>query len=117
MHILNATLQDLKYFAFEAWPKLESFSVTEGKIERISYEINSNLTCFNASSNSITDINVNVFQRLSRLEIIDLSKNNLTTLPVLNNKNISLDMSGKRHFLTLNFNFMFFTIVFSLVFS
>ncbi|KAK6625200.1 hypothetical protein RUM43_005491 [Polyplax serrata] len=96
MHIRNATLEELKYFAFEAWPKLESFSITEGKIEKISFEIHSNLSCFNASSNAISDIDVNVFHKLHELRVLDLSNNNLTKLPSLRNDNISMDLSDNR---------------------
>lgn len=95
MHVKNATIQELKYFAFEAWPKLQSFSITEGKIDHISFDLNSNLSCFNASSNFILDVNEAAFRKMPNLAYLDLSKNNLTKLPNLRNENISLDMSGK----------------------
>lgn len=99
MHIRNATLHDLGRFEFTALPNLESFSITEGKVEKISFVIKSNLSCFNASSNFIFDIDVNVFLKLPNLRVLDLSKNNLTKLPTLKNENVSLDLSGTIIFL------------------
>lgn len=95
MHLRNATLQDLHSLKDDLFPRLESFSVNEGKIISLTNVSHTNLTCLNISSNEIAYVNEEAFkENLPNLKVLDLSKNNLTKLLKFKNKTLLLDISG-----------------------
>lgn len=74
---------------------MESFSVTEGKLERFANLFYSNLSCLNISYNSVFEIDLDLDRRLPNLSIVDFSRNNITKLPKkFKKENITLDFSG-----------------------
>lgn len=97
MHLRNATLQDLHFLTNDLWPRLETFSINEGRIEGLTSVPHENLTCLNISSNAILELNEEAFKvKLPNLKILDLSNNDLIKLPKFRNRSISLDISDNR---------------------
>ncbi|XP_047001273.1 protein halfway [Schistocerca americana] len=71
-------------------------SITGGKLKRISGELHNTTVCLNFSGNSISEIDDNTFASLNQVKILDLSRNNLSSLPksLMSIRNLTLDISG-----------------------
>lgn len=95
VHIRNATLDELD-FSQKYWKRLDSLVVTDGHINRIVKEFTkfSSPHCINISNNALQVIHPRAFKDLVRLQVLDLSHNNLSTMPNLNSipTNLSLDI-------------------------
>lgn len=94
VHIQNATLDELDVSA-KFLKRLDSLSVTDGQIRKIVNEFSkfSSPKCINISGNGIGMINARAFKDLTRLQVLDLSYNNLSTIPNLNSAtNLTLDI-------------------------
>lgn len=94
IHIRNATLDELD-ISHKFWKRLNSLSITDGNITRIVKEFPKFSTprCLNMSNNNISEIPQRAFTVLTRLQVLDLSHNNLTTIPNLNSQtNLQLDV-------------------------
>lgn len=95
VHIRNATLDELD-FSQKYWKRLDSLVVTDGHINRIVKEFTkfSSPHCINISNNALKLIQPRAFKDLVRLQVLDLSHNNLSTMPNLNSiqTNLSLDI-------------------------
>lgn len=82
VHIINASLVELD-LSKPHFKQLNSLAVTDGKIKRI-IGIFSKMSlpiCLNFSNNNILDINQRAMIHLNPLQTLDISYNNLTTLP------------------------------------
>lgn len=97
LHIRNATIDELD-IPHKYWKRLDSLVITDGHINRITKELPkfSSVQCINISNNHIVNINSRAFKDLVRLQVLDISKNNLSSMPTLNSipTNLSLDIRG-----------------------
>lgn len=97
LHIRNATLDELD-IPHKYWKRLDSLVITDGHINRITKELPkfSSVQCINISNNHLVNINLRAFKDLVRLQVLDISNNNLTSMPTLNSipTNLSLDIRG-----------------------
>lgn len=95
VHILNATLDELD-ISHKFWKRLNSLVVTDGHIERITKEFTkfSSPHCINVSNNNLNFIHQRAFKELTHLQMLDISYNNLSTMPNLNSipPNLTLDI-------------------------
>lgn len=95
IHIYNATLEELD-ISHKLWKRLDSFAITDGQVKRITKEFPkfSSPKCVNISNNNILSITPRAFKDLTRLQVLDISNNNLTTMPNLNSiqTNLTLDI-------------------------
>lgn len=84
LHIRNATLESLD-ISLGHLKNLHSLSITDGNIPHIvnRFSRSSKERCFNVSSNNVLNIDARPFIYLPHLEVLDMSNNNLTTLPSL----------------------------------
>lgn len=93
VHIRNATLEELD-ISQKFLKRLTSLTVTDGQINRVVNEFSKFSTpkCVNISNNNISVINARAFKEL-RLQMLDLSYNNLSMIPNLNSAtNLTLDI-------------------------
>lgn len=97
LHIRNATIDELD-IPHKYWKRLDSLAITDGQINRITKEMPkfSSVQCINISNNQIVNINLRAFKDLVRLQVLDISKNNLSSLPTLNSipTNLTVDIRG-----------------------
>lgn len=97
LHIRNATLDELD-IPHKYWKRLNSLVITDGHINRITKEMPkfSSVQCINISNNHLVNINLRAFKDLVRLQMLDISKNNLSSMPSINSipTNLSLDIRG-----------------------
>lgn len=97
LHIRNATIDDLD-IPHKYWKRLDSLIITDGHINRITKELPkfSSVQCINISNNHLVNINLRAFKDLVRLQVLDISNNNLSSMPTLNSipTNLSLDIRG-----------------------
>lgn len=95
IHIRNATLEELD-ISHKFWKRLDSFAITDGQVKRIVKEFPkfSSPKCVNVSGNSMLTITPRAFKDLTRLQVLDISNNNLSTMPNLNSiqTNLTLDI-------------------------
>lgn len=94
VHIQNATLDELD-ISQKFLKRLDSLTVTDGQIKKVINEFSkfSSPKCINISGNGIVMINARAFKDLTRLQVLDLSYNNLSTIPNLNSAtNLTLDI-------------------------
>lgn len=94
LHIRNATVEKLD-FSQNYWKQLESLAVTDGHINEIINDFAkfSQPQCINLSNNNISIIPPRVFKELTRLQVLDISRNNLTTIPNLNSIRTNLSLN------------------------
>lgn len=85
VHIRNATLDKLDASS-DKWTHLVSLSVTDSRVPRLVKLFGSEfrLTCLNLSNNGLNEVDPRVLSMLPKLSKLDLSHNNLTTLPEVN---------------------------------
>lgn len=97
VHIYNATVDELD-FSLKHWKRLDSLVVTDGHINRIVKEFTkfSSPQCINISNNNLLVIHPRAFRDLVQLQVLDISHNNLSTMPNLNSipTNLSLYIRG-----------------------
>lgn len=93
IHIRNATIDELD-ISLKLWKLLDSLAITDGQINRIVKEFPkfSQPKCLNLSNNHLHTIPARALKDLTRLQVLDLSHNNLSTVPNLNNLNLALDV-------------------------
>lgn len=94
VHIRNATLDELD-ISQKFLKRLSSLAVTDGQVRKVVNEFSkfSSPKCINISNNNIDVINARAFKDLTRLQVLDLSYNNLSTIPNLNSAtNLTLDI-------------------------
>lgn len=94
IHIRNATLDELD-ISHKFWKRLDSLAITDGQVKRIVKEFPKFSTpkCLNMSNNNLLVIPTRALKDLTRLQILDLSHNNLSTIPNLNSQtNLALDV-------------------------
>lgn len=85
IHIRNATVDELD-ISHRFWKRLNSLVITDGHIDRIAKEFTkfSSPHCINISNNNISFIHQRAFKELTHLQMLDISYNNLSTMPNLN---------------------------------
>lgn len=94
IHIRNATLEELD-ISHRFWRRLDSLAITDGQVKRIVREFPklSPPKCLNMSNNNIVMIPTRALKDLTRLQVLDLSHNNLSTMPNLpSHANLTLDI-------------------------
>lgn len=93
IHVRNATIDELD-ISLKLWKLLDSLAITDGQVNRIVREFPkfSQPKCLNMSNNNLHTIPTRALKDLTRLQILDLSHNNLSTVPNLNNLNLALDV-------------------------
>lgn len=93
IHVRNATIDELD-ISLKLWKLLDSLAITDGQINRIVREFPkfSQPKCLNLSNNNLHTIPTRALKDLTRLQTLDLSHNNLSTVPNLNNLNLALDV-------------------------
>lgn len=74
----------------------DTLSFTGGKLNHIKGNLSNTTECLNFSGNSISTIDDSVFASLNQVKILDLSRNNLSSLPesIMSMRNLTLDISG-----------------------
>lgn len=102
LHVRNATLDELD-ISQKYLKRLDSLVVTDGHVRRIVKEFSkfSLPQCINVSNNNLHMIHQRAFHQLTRLQVLDLSHNNLSAMPNVNSilANLSLDVSGNKEML------------------
>ncbi|XP_055585790.1 protein halfway [Uranotaenia lowii] len=96
LHMRNVTVPELALNISNRYIKtLLSLSITDGSIQRISSSFArfSSPVCLNVSNNNISDIEARAFRELRHLQTLDISHNNLTTIPATI-ANLNLDIRG-----------------------
>ncbi|XP_063702268.1 protein halfway [Culicoides brevitarsis] len=96
IHIRNASLNEVD-FSEAKWNFFQTIAITDGNISRVTKEFSrmANLQCLNVSNNGLDEIQPKLLVRLKHLQYIDLSFNNLTSLPeVTNRKNLTINTRG-----------------------
>ncbi len=97
LHIRNATIDELD-IPHKYWKRLDSLVITDGHINRITKEFPkfSSVQCINISNNHLVNINSRAFKDLVRLQVLDISMNNLSSMPTLNSipTNLSVNILG-----------------------
>lgn len=95
LHIRNATVDELD-IPHKYWKRLDSLIVTDGHINKIIKKFTKFAApqCINISNNNLLGIHPRVFKDLTSLQVLDISYNNLSTIPNLNSipTNLSLDI-------------------------
>lgn len=94
IHIRNATIDELD-ISQTFLRRLNSIAITDGQINKIIKEFPkfSAPKCLNVSNNNLLVIPSRALRELTRLQVLDLSHNNLTTMPNLNtHSNLALDI-------------------------
>lgn len=95
IHIRNATLEELD-LSHKLWKRLDSFAITDGQVKRITKEFPkfSSPKCVNMSNNNMLTITPRAFKEVTRLLVLDISNNNLSTMPNLNSiqTNLTVDI-------------------------
>lgn len=96
IHIRNATIDELD-ISHKFWKRLESIAITDGQVKRIVKEFPkfSSPKCLNMSNNNLVNVPLRALKELTRLQVLDLSHNNLSMVPSLNmntHSNIALDV-------------------------
>lgn len=93
IHVRNATLDELD-ISKNLWKLLDSLAITDGKVDRIVKEFPkfSQPKCLNMSNNGMRQIPTRALRDLNRLQVLDLSHNNLSTIANLKNLNLVLDI-------------------------
>uniref|UniRef100_A0AAG5DV96 LRRNT domain-containing protein n=1 Tax=Anopheles atroparvus TaxID=41427 RepID=A0AAG5DV96_ANOAO len=98
LHIRNVTVRELPLNVSNRYIKtLLSLAITDGTIQRISTSFArfSSPVCLNVSNNNISEIEPRAFRELRNLTMLDLSYNNLSTIPSTNGlPNFRLDIRG-----------------------
>ncbi|XP_052862908.1 protein halfway, partial [Anopheles cruzii] len=96
LHMRNVTVRELALNVSNRYIKtLLSLAITDGSIQRISTSFArfSAPVCVNISNNNISEIEPRAFRELRNLTMLDLSYNNLSTIPSTNGK-FRLDIRG-----------------------
>uniref|UniRef100_A0A182W4E0 LRRNT domain-containing protein n=1 Tax=Anopheles minimus TaxID=112268 RepID=A0A182W4E0_9DIPT len=96
LHMRNVTVRELALNVSNRYIKtLLSLAITDGTIQRISTSFArfSSPVCLNVSNNNISEIEPRAFRELRNLTMLDLSYNNLSTIPSTNGK-FRLDIRG-----------------------
>uniref|UniRef100_A0A182N060 LRRNT domain-containing protein n=1 Tax=Anopheles dirus TaxID=7168 RepID=A0A182N060_9DIPT len=96
LHMRNVTVRELALNVSNRYIKtLLSLAITDGTIHRISTSFArfSSPVCLNVSNNNISEIEPRAFRELRNLTMLDLSYNNLSTIPSTNGK-FRLDIRG-----------------------
>uniref|UniRef100_A0A182SYH6 LRRNT domain-containing protein n=1 Tax=Anopheles maculatus TaxID=74869 RepID=A0A182SYH6_9DIPT len=96
LHMRNVTVRELALNVSNRYIKtLLSLAITDGTIHRISTSFArfSSPVCLNMSNNNISEIEPRAFRELRNLTMLDLSYNNLSTIPSTNGK-FRLDIRG-----------------------
>lgn len=93
IHVRNATLDELD-ISLKVWKLLDSLAITDGQVNRIVKEFPkfSQPRCLNMSNNHLHSVPTRALKDLTRLQILDLSHNNLSTVPNLNSLNLAIDV-------------------------
>lgn len=93
IHVRNATLDELD-ISLKMWKLLDSLAITDGHVDKIVKEFPkfSQPKCLNLSNNNLHIIPMRALKDLPRLQVLDLSYNNLSSIPNLNNLNLALDV-------------------------
>ncbi|XP_058127454.1 protein halfway [Anopheles ziemanni] len=98
LHIRNVTMRELALNVSNRYIKtLLSLSITDGAIQRISNSFArfSSPVCLNVSNNNISEIEQRAFRELRSLTMLDLSYNNLSTIPLTSGlQKFRLDIRG-----------------------
>lgn len=92
LHVHNATVDELD-FSQKYWKRLDSLVVTDGHVRRIVKEFSkfSSPKCINVSNNELQVIHSRAFKELTRLQVLDLSHNNLSSMPNVNSLQVGVD--------------------------
>lgn len=95
IHMRNVSVDELD-ISDKFWKRLTSLVITDGHINKITKEFPkfSSPKCINVSNNNLMVINQRAFKDLTPLQVLDLSHNNLSTIPNLNSiqGNLSIDI-------------------------
>lgn len=93
IHVRNATLDELDV-SLKLWKLLDSLAITDGHVNKIVKEFPkfSQPKCLNLSNNRLHGMPMRAMKDLTRLQVLDLSHNNLSSIPNLNNLNLALDV-------------------------
>ncbi|XP_053682677.1 protein halfway isoform X2 [Sabethes cyaneus] len=96
IHLRNLTVRELVLNVSNRYIKtLSSLSITDGRIQKISSSFArfSSPVCLNVSNNNISEIEPRAFRELRHLTTLDISHNNLSTIPSTIG-NLRLDIRG-----------------------
>nr|CAD7461528.1 unnamed protein product [Timema tahoe] len=104
LHIRNVSFYSLDVSALNNFP-LQFVSITDNSVLRnLSGQFNrfqSGPGCLNFSTNNLDTLDVNMLKNIDKLQFLDLSQNNLKSLPHLpdTNDTLHLDISGNKNVL------------------
>lgn len=105
LHIRNATLDALS-LSFPLWKSLKHLSITDGNISNVVGEFgrHASVSCLNLSSNSISQFENRSLIHLNKLQLLDLSNNNISDIPKLKKESsVRLDISSRCFCFSVNF--------------
>lgn len=94
IHIINLSQSEMNVSQLNIFKQVDALVITDGNISKINGQFAkfTSIKCMNFSNNNITEINERAFSHLNQLKILDLSANNLTKLPSL--QNLTIDVKG-----------------------
>ncbi|KAL7014044.1 hypothetical protein ACKWTF_015709 [Chironomus riparius] len=92
IHVINATQAEINVTQLNSLKQVDSLVITDGNVSRLvgQFARFSSIKFLNFSNNNITEINERAFMNLNQLKIVDLSANNLTKLPSLQNTTVDI---------------------------
>lgn len=94
IHIINYMESEINLTSLNALKQLDSLSMTNGNITKVtgSFSKFTSIKCLNFSQNKIVEVYDRALLHANQLKMLDLSKNNITKLPSM--QNITVDVEG-----------------------
>lgn len=103
IHIINMMEKELNLSNLNALKQVDSLLITDGNITKVngSFAKFTEIKCLSFANNKIEEINDRALLHMNQLKTLNLSGNNITKLPTINN-NLTLDVLGNNKISCIN---------------